>query len=290
VETGSATGYRSTRILEAPVLPITDSKFTRTMAVVPGKSNVVNLTVSGFTVLPWNYDAAVAIPRITRVTNAADRTRAVAPGGLISVEGTNLSAVNVASQERPLPVALGESCLTVNGLPVPMIMVSPQQINAQLPFPALGSVTMVLRTPGGVSDSFPMTILPTAPSVFRTPLMEGVEVPTVVREDNGLPVSIANPIRKDDTLVIYLTGMGRTNPEVPAGRPAPNGEVLVLTDPSLDINGVSLPVEYARLSPGEVGVYEIKCKVPWTVAKGMNQTLTIGQGSYTTSLSVRVID
>jgi uncharacterized protein (TIGR03437 family) len=63
-----------------------------------------------------------------------------------------------------------------------------------------------------------------------------------------------------------------------------------MTEPELDINGVTLPVEYARLSQGEVGVYEIKCRVPWNVPKGMNQTLRIGQGSYSTALSVRVID
>lgn len=290
VELGSGTGVRATRMLESPVLYAEGAKFTRTLAVVPGKSNVVSLTVSGFTVLPWNYDAAVAIPRITTVVNAADRKRAVAPGGLISVYGTNLSAVNAASQEKPLPVALGESCLTVNGLPVPMIMVSSTQINAQLPFNAEGNVTMILRTPGGVSDSYPMTILSTAPSVFLAPLVEGIEVPTIVREANGQPVTVANPIRKEDTLVIYLTGMGRTTPEVPAGRPAPNGEIAVLTDPDLDINGIGLPVEYARLSPTEVGVYEIKCHVPWFVPKGMAQTLRITQGSYTTSMIVRVID
>jgi uncharacterized protein (TIGR03437 family) len=289
VELNQGVGMRSTRMLESPLLGTEDAKFTRTLAVMANRQAIVNLTVSGFTVLPWNYDASVAIPRITRVVNAADRTRAVAPGALISVQGTNLSAVNVASKEKPLPLALGESCLTVNGLPVPMIMVSPEQINAQLPFTVDGNVAMILRTPGGVSDTHNLRILPTAPSVFHTPVMEGVEVPMVIRS-NGQPATMANPIRRGEEITIYLTGMGRTDPEVPAGYPAPSPDIGVLTEPDVTIGGAGLDVYYARLAPGEVGVYEIKCKVPGGVPKGLEQVLRITQGGYSTTVNVRVID
>jgi len=104
--------------------------------------------VSGFTVLPWNYDASVAPPSIKAVVNAADFTSGLAPGGLISVFGQQLSPVNLATREIPLPTALGDSCLTVNGLAVPMLFVSPGQLNAQMPFETVGNVTMVLHTPG----------------------------------------------------------------------------------------------------------------------------------------------
>jgi len=43
--------------------------------------------------------------------------------------------------------------LTVNGQPLPIIFVSPTQINAQMPFQAIGNVTMIVHTPGGVSDA-----------------------------------------------------------------------------------------------------------------------------------------
>lgn len=289
VSLGATTSVAPTRIVEAPLLGDASNVFTRTLAVLPGRAAIVNLTTSGFTVVSWRYDAATAIPRISRVTNAADRSRAVAPGGLIVVEGQDLSPVNIATREMPLPTALGESCLTVNGMPVPMLMVSSSRINAQLPFQAEGNVTMVLRTPGGVSDNYNLTILPTAPSVFRTALAEDYEVPTVVRAANGQVVTPSNPIRNNDELFIYLTGMGKTNPEIPAGSPSP-ADVTVLTKPSVTINGFSLPVANAGLVPGQVGVYEIKVAVPWTVPKGMNQTLEIRQGGYSSAVSVRVID
>lgn len=289
VSFGGTSSVASTRIVEAPLLGDASNVFTRTLSVLPGRTAIVNLTTSGFTVVAWQYDAATAIPRISRVTNAADRSRAVAPGGLIIVEGQELSPVNIATREMPLPTALGESCLTVNGMPVPMLMVSSTQINAQLPFQAEGNVTMVLRTPGGVSDNYNLTILPTAPSVFRTPLATDYEVPTVVRAANGQVVTPSNPVRSNDELFIYLTGMGKTDPEIPAGTPSP-ADVQVLTQPEVTINGFRLPVANAGLVPGQVGVYEIKVSVPWTVPKGMNQSLQIRQGGYSSTVPVRVID
>ncbi len=290
VDPATGTGSKATRMVEAPILGSATAAFTRTLAILPDRSSIINLTTSGFTVLASGYDAAAATPQISKVTNAADRSRAVAPGGLIVVQGQNLSAVNIASQEKPLPVALGESCLSVNGLAVPMLMVSTNQINAQLPLQAEGNVTMVLRTPGGTSDNFNLTILPTAPSVFRTPLTTDYEVPTVIRAANDSVVTPANPIRNEDELFIYLTGMGKTDPEVPAGIPAPAEAPLVLVEPSVDINGYALPVVSARLVPGQIGVYQIHVKVPFKVPKGMNQKLQIRQGSYASAVDVRVID
>ena len=80
---------------------------------------------SGFTVLPWNYEAGVAPPVLDRVVNAADFTKPVAPGGLASVFGSQLSPMTLASTDVPLPTVLADSCLTVNGAVVPVIFVSP---------------------------------------------------------------------------------------------------------------------------------------------------------------------
>ncbi len=287
-----ATGQtsKSTRMVESPVLGTRDFVFTRTLGILPDRSALINLTTSGFTVLPWTYDTGVAMPRISRVVNAADRTQGVAPGGLIVVEGSNLSPVNIATRERPLPTALGETCLTVNGLPIPMIMVSPAQINAQLPFQAEGNVSMSLHTPGGVSDNYNLTILPTAPSIFRANIADDYVAPTVMRVENQQVVTPANPVRSNDTLVIYLTGMGKTTPEIPAGVPAPAEAPEVLTPPQVDIGGVALAVESAGLAPGEIGVYQIRVYVPHVVPKGFDQPLRILQGSYSTTVGVRVID
>ena len=116
---------------------------------LPSAGTVVVLTTSGFTVLAANYDASVAPPAISSVVNAADGTQPVAPGGLISAYGQQMSPVNMATSQIPLPTALGDSCLSVNGAPVPLLFVSSQQINAQLPFNVTGNATLNIHSPGG---------------------------------------------------------------------------------------------------------------------------------------------
>ncbi len=283
-------GQKSTRMAEAPVAGSVGAAFTRSAAVLPSRSAIINLTTSGFTVLPWNYDASVAVPQIESIVNAADGTEAVAPGGLIVISGWNLGAVNSATQEKPLSAALSESCLTVNGLAVPMLMVSSTQINAQLPFQAEGNVTMVLRTPGGVSDNYNLTILPNAPSVFLKELQPDYSVPLVVRASNGQVVTPGNPIRWEEEVIIYLTGMGMTYPEVPAGRPAPSKPAAVpVTEPTVTLAGRQMPIVHSVLTPGQIGVNEIRIYIPRNTPRGMSQALTVEQGGYSTTVPVRVV-
>jgi len=298
---------RNTRMAEAPILAAATATtqtptptqnnawvqtFTRTVQPLYSRNSVVSLTTSGFTVLPWNYDAAVASPRIERVVNSADSSATLAPGSLVSIYGTDLSPINQATQQIPAPTALGESCLTVNGVPVPVVFVSPTQINGQLPFQVDGSVQMVLRTPGGVSDNFNLTLLPAAPGVFRNGTAGNQrDLPALYRASNGLLVTDTNPVHRGDTIQIFLTGLGRTTPAVDAGVPAPGDPLAsVVIAPAVSLGGVALPIESATLVPNMIGVYRIDARVPFNTPLGLEQPLTISQGTGATSVSVRVVD
>ncbi|MEO7651962.1 MAG: hypothetical protein ABIZ80_15980, partial [Bryobacteraceae bacterium] len=94
-----ADNLRPVRMAEAPLVGNETARFTRTLAALNDRSALIALTASGFTVIPWRYDAGVPIPRLESVVNTADRTRPVAPGGLITVNGKDLSPVNLASAE-----------------------------------------------------------------------------------------------------------------------------------------------------------------------------------------------
>lgn len=292
VDTTTGAAIAPTRIAEAPLLGSQGAAFTRTLAFLYSRNAIFNLTVSGFTVLPWTYDASVAPPHIDKIVNAADLSPGLAPGGLISIFGTNLSPVNLATKEIPVPTALGDSCLTVNGQPMPILFVSPTQVNAQMPFQALGNVTVILWTPGGVSDNFNLTVLPAAPSVFRSG-QAGPEtnLPTVVRDSNGMLVTASNPLHRDDTAAIYLTGMGQVYPSVDAGLPGPMSPfATAIIPPVVTLGGVQLPLSYAGLAPGEVGVYQINIKVLRDVPLGLSVPLTITQGDQSTTILVRVVN
>ncbi|MBZ5620443.1 MAG: hypothetical protein LAQ69_17215 [Acidobacteriia bacterium] len=286
-------GIKPTRMVEAPLSPTTiaTSQLMRSLAPLNDRTAVISLSISGIMVLPWGYDAAVAPPKIASVVNAADGLQPVAPGGLISVYGQQMSPVNMATKEIPLPTALGESCLTVNGVPVPMLFVSGTQINGQLPFRVDGNATMTLRTPGGISDNFNFTILPAAPSIFRSGTA-GPEtgLATVIRTDDNQLVTPTNPIHPTDSIVIYATGLGRTEPAVDDGLPAPSDPLgWAIIVPDVTLGGVPLNVSYAGLVPGEVGVYQINATVPLKVPQGLSIPLVVNQGGSSTTLNVRVV-
>lgn len=92
-------------------------------------------------------------------------------------------------------------------------------------------------------------------------------------------------------MVIYLTGLGLTSPLVDAGVPSPSDPLpIALLQPQVDIGGVLLPILYAGLSPGEIGVYQINVSVPKNVPLGLGIPLTITQAGVTTSVPVRVVN
>ena len=282
----------SSPMAEATMGLVTGVSFTRPVAPLAAGTVVVALTTSGFTVLSWYYDAAVAPPSIAAITSAADYTLPVAPGGLISVWGQQMSPVNMATKQIPLPTALGESCVMVNGTPIPLLFVSSQQINAQLPFNLAGSATLSIRTPGGISDNYYFTVSPTAPSIFRS----GVAGPltglaTIVRYDNNQLVTPSNPLHANDIVSIYLTGMGATTPAVDAGLGAPfNPLAWAAAPPTLTLGGHPMNVTYAGLSPGSVGLYQINAAVPYGAPQGLSIPLAIDQGSGSTEVDVRVVN
>lgn len=290
LDIGRGTSVLPTSLTESPLLA-NEGKFIRTLAALPNRSAMVSLSTTGFTVLPWNYDAAFAPPRIERVVSAADRSDSIAPGGLVSILGRDLSPFNVSTDDPTLADALPEACLTVNGTTAPIIFASPERVNAQLPFNAGGPTTLILRTPGGASDSFRLRVATSAPTVFRSGTA-GPEtgLPAVIRAVNNDLVTLSNPIHPGDEIVIYATGLGRTNPEVPAGTPAPYEPLArAVETPQVQLGGVDLNVFYAGLTPGLVGVYQINALVPLNVPTGFDIPLSVGRGEHITTLNVRVV-
>jgi uncharacterized protein (TIGR03437 family) len=282
---------KPTPMVEGPLGPGLGVAFTRTVAPLATGTVVAALTTSGFTVLSWNYDAAVAPPSIAAVTSAADGTAPVAPGGLISIWGQQMSPVNMATKQMPLPTALGESCVVVNGSPIPLLFVSSQQINAQLPFNVGGTATLAIRTPGGMSDNFYFTVYPTAPSVFRSGTAGPLTgLATIVRYDNNELVTPTNPLHANDIVTVYLTGMGATTPPVDSGLPGPVSPLAwTSAQAALTLGGHPMEVTYAGMAPGMVGVYQINATVPYGAPQGLEIPLSISQGGIATQIDVSVV-
>ncbi|MCC6858159.1 MAG: hypothetical protein IT158_06355 [Bryobacterales bacterium] len=293
---------RPTMMIESPLAPKdlktapigqigqTILPFLRTLAPLSNRTALVSLTTSGFTVLPWDFDAALAQPSISGVVNAADQTEGVAPGGLISVFGSNLSPITAANSEVPVPTTLGEACVTVNGILLPITSASPTRINAQLPFEVVGAGRLVVKSPGGTSQPFDLTVHAGSPAIFRSGTAgPNTGIATVVRSRSGGLVTLSNPIHPEDEITIYLTGLGQTSPVIGAGEPGPWPPAYTSASPQVSLGNAPLEIWFAGVTPGQVGVYQINAKVPYWVPTGLEIPLVITQSGQSTTLSVRVV-
>jgi uncharacterized protein (TIGR03437 family) len=96
-------------------------------------------------------------------------------------------------------------------------------------------------------------------------------------------------VHKGDHLIIYASGLGPTNPPVDAGTVSPNPPAVVLFKPEVTLGGVSCPVTFAGLTPGQIGVYQINVNVPQGVTQGLMIPLTVTQGTNSSTVYVRVV-
>ncbi len=103
--------------------------------------------------------------------------------------------------------------------------------------------------------------------------------------DNTL-ISATSPAKPGENIVIYLTGLGATTVNVPSGSPSPSNPLAyVVNTPTLTLNGNSVSLLFAGLTPSLVGLYQINFQVPPSLTTG-NYELTITQGGVTSNTTL----
>lgn len=200
-------------------------------------------------------------PSLARVVNGATfQMGPVAPGSLISLFGANLAQGTTSSTASRFSNSLGGVTLTINGFAAPLQFVSPQQINAQVPFETIpGTATAELRLPAMPPAAIQFPIAQVAPGIFATGPNQAA-----VQNADGTMNAIANPAGSGSQVTVYLTGQGVVEPPVADGEPAPSEPVARISYPvTATIGGQPAEVLFAGLSPGSVGVFRISIRVPF---------------------------
>jgi len=216
------------------------------------------------------------------IVNAASFAKAqpVAPGGIVSVFGVGMaSATPGVASSLPLPTSLAGATLVVGGINAPLFYSSSGQINAQIPF-ELPSKTRLgafvqLNLPGSIALSLPETIDldTTRPGIFLAGQSQGVVI-----DVQGRLVDASAPAAAGDVVIIYSTGLGTTVPTAGTGRPAPSDPpARVTTTVTATVGGVATEVQFAGLTPGLVGLYQVNVKLPPGVPAGPAVPLVITQ-------------
>ena len=213
------------------------------------------------------------------VTGATPFSPAVA-GSLASALGLNFTSDTITdATSLPLPQALGGVSLTMNGMPLPLLAVGPWQISAQiLPEETEGPAAFEVRFDDGTrSNPIAQIVKALGPAIFLLPDVRPNQA-AVIHANTGAPADPAHPAQAGEALAIYASGLGPTQPFVPAGTAAPaDPPAITLARPEAAIGGKPAQVLFSGLAPGLVGVYQVNVVVPEGLRPGDNLvTLKVG--------------
>ena len=207
--------------------------------------------------LTWELSTLETSFQANAVLNAASFTADYAPGTAISIFGLGLNRLG------------SETSVEIGGLPAQVLFSTPFQVNAVVPLTlAPGTWPMRLTSVFGVAEA-QIDVRDAAPAVFRLSTTQAA----VTNQDGSLNAP-NNPAARGQIVVLYGTGFGA----VQAAQGTLRRTALPVT---IRGAGVDLPIAYAGLTPGSIGLYQLNVQLPADMPPGLFQTLEIRQAGVT---------
>ena len=153
------------------------------------------------------------------------------------------------------------------------------------------SVPVVVNVNGGGTASTNIPIYTVSPGIFQQVMSDGTSRAVAVRSDGSFAdiggttsYDPTNPIRLNEIVRFYMTGLGPTSPDVGTDSiENPNAyiyavDATVLGSVTAGFAGsnVLMQIISARQAPGQIGVYEIQASIPSNAPTGNNVQFYIG--------------
>jgi uncharacterized protein (TIGR03437 family) len=255
------------------------------------RTSLIGITIA-FSLFAFSAQAQTPTFTAASVLNAASMVSGpLAPGMVAAITGSNLgdatfggNCINVT----PVPATCTAVSVLVNGAPAGKLFDSASEVTFQVPFTISGAtatlqVTSTLSGHSLSSAVVTVPVAPTAPGLFSvTGLGSGTGY---YLDTSGLIAEYSQAVQPGDTVVLFATGFGATNPAVATGALAPNGGAAAAATVTMTINNQSVSPIYAGLEKGNqsgavIGYDEVVFTVP--------STLTPPAGSKTASFPVVV--
>jgi uncharacterized protein (TIGR03437 family) len=207
----------------------------------------------------------------------------LAPGTIAAVYGRGLATGTGQPPGLPLASDFLGTNVRVGNLSAPLFYVSPSQVNIQIPFELAFNLSYpVVATVNGAS-SVPdaITVAPATPAVLQA----GGN--TVAQRPDLSLVTSSNPAKPGEVLVIYLVGMGTTSPSVVSGALSPASPLAKVVG-QVTVDGQPAVVQFAGLTPGFVGLYQINFVVPAGARTGALD-LVVTQNGFASNVSKLIV-
>jgi uncharacterized protein (TIGR03437 family) len=247
----------------------------------------VSVTGSGATSNAVDFPIALAGPATSSagILNAASSLPVIAPGALIAIFGSNLATSTAQFSAAPLPLSLGTTSVSINGTTVPLLYVSPGQVNAQVPYETkVGTAKLVVTSNGVPSPAVNFEVAATGPGVFT---QDNKHLLALNLADGTLNAS-QTPARPGQYVTAYLTGQGLVDPPAATGDVAPASPFsMPVAVVQIKVGGRLADIQFAGMAPGFVGLMQMNVLIPDVPPGEQSFDVSIGEvAAATTTISI----
>jgi len=184
----------------------------------------------------------------------------VAPG-LIAIYGGSLAKTYEAGPSNPLAQSLGGTVVLVEDRLLPLIYVSPEQINAQLPSDLEErEYKLTVRSEGMADVTSTFTVVRNAPGLFVN-MVDTTPYAVALHED-GSPITAQSPAKRSELISVIGTGFGPYNRRVIDGFATPATPAATLADTvEVVLSGARLQPAFAGAAPGLIGITTTRFRI-----------------------------
>jgi len=227
------------------------------------------------------------------IVNASDYSPGpFAPNSVLSIFGTNLSwdIEQVSPNQGPSVIlpTVDSVQVYVDNWPAPVLYASGPQVNFIVPGNEIsGDITVRVVREGVTGPEVTLKLAAAAPALFA--LSTGYIVAT---HADGSLITANSPANAGETVVVYATGLGQTEPNPSPGEIPQTAASIVLFDSlSVSLDGAALPaylIKYAGVTPQSIALYQINIELPATLGENPQIQVTVGTQSSLPGLKINV--
>lgn len=205
-------------------------------------------------IAPLNTAAPAVEVAISAISDVNQRR--LAPGGLMTIFGSNLSELggNLDGwQAGRAPSSLNGTSVEVDGKAAAILQVDPRFILAQVPVDAaIGDSDLVVKNTNGASANYRVTVARVAPGIFFDQIGSDGNRAVAYNANDGLQVTMENPAPAGMMVGVFGTGFGISNPPQETGQIV-RGPMERFANVTVTVGGREAREVLTVLIPGYVG-------------------------------------
>lgn len=187
----------------------------------------------------------------------------------------------VAADRAPFPTILRGVRVLVENTEAPIISLvnnqGQEQINIQVPFGIpVGTVTVTIENNGSRATFAGVRVLAVNPGIFEFD-SGGTRLAAALHADFST-VTAANPARRGEIILLFLTGLGATIPSVGTNVAGPVPPAEAVVRPIVGINDEGARVLGTFYAPLLYTAYQINFEVPLNARSGLAKLSVVADG------------